>query len=129
MKTKKAIFDNSEPKEGVRINKYLADAGICSRREADKAVEAGLVTINGQKAEAGSRVSASDRVCYRDKPVSRVEDLVLIAFNKPTGIVCTTDRRDPDNIIDFISHRKRIFPIGRLDKDSEGLILLTNDGD
>ncbi|MCR5331873.1 MAG: pseudouridine synthase, partial [Lachnospiraceae bacterium] len=113
---------------GVRINKYLADAGICSRREADSAVEARLVTIDGETALMGSRVQPGQHVTFKGKPVSKFEDLILIAFNKPQGIVCTTDRRDPDNIIDFISFEKRIFPIGRLDKDSEGLILLTNDG-
>ena len=130
MKAKKQIFENeTAPTAGIRINKYLADAGVCSRREADKAVENGLVMINGQKAVAGSRVEKGDEVTYKGKSISRIDDLVLIAFNKPIGIVCTTDKRDPDNIIDYISHEKRIFPIGRLDKDSEGLILLTNDGD
>jgi len=130
MKIKKDIFENNAPDErGVRINKYLADAGVCSRREADRAVEQGLVQIDGEKAVAGSRVLPGARVTFRGKELKPVNDLVLIAFNKPVGIVCTTDRRDPDNIIDFISHEKRIFPIGRLDKDSEGLILLTNDGD
>lgn len=113
---------------GVRINKYLADAGVCSRREGDAAIEAGLVTIDGQPALMGSRVLPGQRVTYRGRDISKVDDLILIAFNKPVGIVCTTDRRDPDNIIDFICYPKRIFPIGRLDKDSEGLILLTNDG-
>lgn len=128
-KPKKEMFEvqDSENK-GVRINKYLADAGVCSRREGDAAIEAGLVTIDGSPALMGSRVLPGQRVTYKGKDISKVEDLVLIAFNKPVGIVCTTDRRDPDNIIDFISYEKRIFPIGRLDKDSEGLILLTNDG-
>lgn len=133
MKTKKQIFETESActdNKGIRINKYLADAGVCSRREADKAIEAGLVEIDGEKAVAGSRVTdPASKVTYKGKPVKRIDDLVLIAFNKPVGIVCTTDRRDPDNIIDFISHEKRIFPIGRLDKESEGLILLTNDGD
>ena len=130
MKIKKDIFENNAPDErGIRINKYLADAGVCSRREADKAVEQGLVMIDGVPAVAGSRVRPGASVTYKGKELKKVDDLVLIAFNKPVGIVCTTDRRDPDNIIDFISYEKRIFPIGRLDKDSEGLILLTNDGD
>ena len=133
MKPKKQIFENETANtdiKGIRINKYLADAGVCSRREADKAIEAGLVEIDGEKAVTGSRVTdPNSKVTYKGKPVKRIDDLVLIAFNKPIGIVCTTDRRDPDNIIDFISHEKRIFPIGRLDKESEGLILLTNDGD
>ncbi|MCR5767126.1 MAG: pseudouridine synthase [Lachnospiraceae bacterium] len=130
MKTKKQIFENEPADKGIRINKYLADAGVCSRREADKAIEAGLVEIDGVKAVMGSRITDPHvTVTYKGKPVNRIDDLILIAFNKPVGIVCTTDKRDPDNIIDFISHEKRIFPIGRLDKESEGLILLTNDGD
>ncbi len=133
MKTKKQIFENTpsdSENKGIRINKFLADAGVCSRREADKAIEAGLVEIDGIKAVMGSRITdPASKVTFKGKPVSRIDDLVLIAFNKPLGIVCTTDKRDPDNIVDFISHEKRIFPIGRLDKDSEGLILLTNDGD
>ena len=131
MKSKKQIFENENETNplGIRINKYLADSGICSRREADRAVDEGLVEIDGEKAVAGSRVLPDNTVTYKGKPVSRIDDLVLIAFNKPLGIVCTTDRRDPDNIIDYIKHEKRIFPIGRLDKESEGLILLTNDGD
>ena len=130
MKTKKQIFENEPADKGIRINKFLADAGVCSRREADKAIEAGLVEIDGVKAVMGSRITDPRvTVTYKGKPVNRIDDLILIAFNKPVGIVCTTDKRDPDNIIDFISHEKRIFPIGRLDKESEGLILLTNDGD
>lgn len=121
--------NNASVGEGTRINKFLADAGILSRREADKAVEAGRVAIDGKTAVMGSKVLAGSRVTLDGKPVSKDEELVLIAFNKPVGIVCTTDRRDPDNIVDFINYGKRIYPIGRLDKDSEGLLLLTNDGD
>lgn len=128
MKAKKEMFETAGETKGVRINKYLADAGVCSRREGDAAIEAGLVTIDGEPALMGSRVLPGQTVAYKGKDIKKVEDLVLIAFNKPVGIVCTTDRRDPDNIIDYISYEKRIFPIGRLDKDSEGLILLTNDG-
>ena len=129
MKAKKEMFETADSSaKGVRINKYLADAGVCSRREGDAAIEAGLVTIDGAPALMGSKVLPGQKVTYKGKDISKIEDLVLIAFNKPVGIVCTTDRRDPDNIIDFISYEKRIFPIGRLDKDSEGLILLTNDG-
>lgn len=128
-KPKKEMFENTDAEnKGVRINKYLADAGVCSRREGDSAIEAGLVTIDGVTAQIGSRVLPGQKVTYKGKDISKIEELVLIAFNKPVGIVCTTDRRDPDNIIDYISYDKRIFPIGRLDKDSEGLILLTNDG-
>ncbi len=129
MKAKKEMFETPDTgAKGVRINKYLADAGVCSRREGDAAIEAGYVTIDGKKALMGSRVLPGQTVAYKGKAISKNEDLILIALNKPVGIVCTTDRRDPDNIIDFISYEKRIFPIGRLDKDSEGLILLTNDG-
>ena len=129
MKAKKDMFKApTDQADGIRINKFLADSGVCSRREADAAVEAGLVTIDGAPALMGSKVLPGQTVAFKDKEIARSEDLILIAFNKPRGIVCTTDRRDPDNIIDFISYSKRIFPIGRLDKDSEGLILLTNDG-
>jgi len=132
MKTKKEMFDNKKPQqaaEGTRVNKYLAEAGVCSRREADKAVADGKVLIDGVPAVMGSKVLPGQKVTFNGKEVSKKEDLVLIAFNKPKGIVSTTDRREPDNIIDFIQYPERIFPIGRLDKDSEGLILLTNDGD
>ena len=132
MKTKKESFDNRTAEavdSGIRINKFLADAGICSRREADKAVESGKVFIDGEKALMGSKVKPGQKVTFNGKPVTKNDNLVLIAFNKPKGIVSTTDRREPDNIIDFLNFPERIFPIGRLDKDSEGLILLTNDGD
>ncbi|MCR5153600.1 MAG: 23S rRNA pseudouridine(2604) synthase RluF, partial [Lachnospiraceae bacterium] len=113
----------------IRINKYLSDAGVCSRREADTYIAAGEVTIDGEKAVMGSKVLPGQKVVFRGKPLERVEEQVLIAFNKPVGIVCTTDSGEPDNIVDFINYPSRIYPIGRLDKDSEGLILLTNDGD
>lgn len=117
---------NTNP--GIRINKYLSDAGVCSRREADKYISQGKVIIDGVKAEIGSRVLPGSLVTFCGKPVNKEEKKVLIAFNKPRGIVCTTSRRDPDNIVDYINYPTRIYPIGRLDKDSEGLILLTNDG-
>ncbi|WP_121667655.1 23S rRNA pseudouridine(2604) synthase RluF [Mesonia aquimarina] len=115
----------------TRINKYLSEVGFCSRRKADKLIEAGRVTINGSIPEMGTKVSPEDEVCVDGKPVSEKKDpFVYLAFNKPVGIVCTTDTRvEKDNIIDFINYHKRIFPIGRLDKPSEGLILLTDDGD
>lgn len=115
----------------VRINKYLSEAGFCSRRAADKLIEEGRVTINGEVPEIGTKVKNSDSVEVDGKPIKpQKDDFVYIALNKPIGIVCTTDtRREKDNIIDFINYPKRIFPIGRLDKPSEGLILLTNDGD
>lgn len=115
---------------GVRINKYLSDAGICSRREADVIIAAGKVTIDGKVAETGSRVFEGQQVCYNGKPLKKQNKQVLIAFYKPVGIVCTTDtKREKDNVIDYIKYPERIYPIGRLDKDSEGLLLLTNDGD
>lgn len=116
----------------VRINKYFSEIGYCSRRAADKLVESGQVTINGVKAEMGSKVSPTDEVRLNGKLISKKKEErpVYIAFNKPRGIVCTTDtRREKNNIIDYINYPTRIFPIGRLDKDSQGLILLTNDGD
>ncbi len=114
-----------------RINKYLTEIGYCSRRAADKLIEEGRVKINGKIPELGTKIAPGDFVSVDDKIVSPPsESFVYIAFNKPIGIVCTTDSRvEKDNIVDFINHPKRIFPIGRLDKPSEGLILLTNDGD
>jgi 23S rRNA pseudouridine2604 synthase len=114
-----------------RINKYLSEVGYCSRREADKLIEAGRVTINGVIPEMGTKISQNDVVEVDGKPiVDSKESFVYLAFNKPVGIVCTTDTSvEKDNIIDFINYPKRIFPIGRLDKPSEGLILLTDDGD
>lgn len=115
----------------VRINKFFSEIGYCSRREADKLVEQGRVTINGKVAEMGSKVSNDDEIRLDGKLMGKMkEDFVYIAFNKPRGIVCTTDTvREKNNIIDYINYPERIFPIGRLDKDSEGLIFLTNDGD
>lgn len=114
-----------------RINKYLSEVGFCSRREADRLIEAGRVTINGKVPEMGTKISDNDVVHVDGKPIKDTkEGFVYLAFNKPIGIVCTTDTRvEKDNIIDFIKYPKRIFPIGRLDKPSEGLILLTDDGD
>ncbi|MFO0494263.1 MAG: 23S rRNA pseudouridine(2604) synthase RluF [Flavobacteriia bacterium] len=115
----------------TRINKYLSEAGFCSRRAADKLIEQGRVTINGLVPEMGTKITPGDEVCVDGKLITAPkEEFIYIAFNKPVGIVCTTDNsREKDNIIDFINHPKRIFPIGRLDKPSEGLIFLTNDGD
>jgi 23S rRNA pseudouridine2604 synthase len=120
-----------EEKKQVRINKYFSEVGYCSRREADKLVEQGRVTINGQVAEMGSKVSPDDEVRLNGKLIAgKGPKRVYLAFNKPRGIVCTTDTAvEKDNIIDYINYPERIFPIGRLDKDSQGLILLTNDGD
>lgn len=126
-RTKKLIETNQESGD-IRVNKYLSDAGICSRRDADKYISAGEVTVDGVTAEMGTKVQPGQVVLLKGKPVMLDEHLVLIALNKPRGIVCTTDRREKDNIIDFLNYGKRIYPIGRLDKESEGLILLTNDG-
>ena len=127
MKAKK--FAAEEVAAGVRINKYLADAGVCSRRAADGFIEDGKVFIDGERAVMGSRVLPGQTVVFNGKELKKEEDLVLIALNKPRGIVCTSDKREPDNVVDFVNYSKRIYPIGRLDKDSEGLLLLTNDGD
>ncbi|NNL15432.1 MAG: 23S rRNA pseudouridine(2604) synthase RluF [Flavobacteriaceae bacterium] len=115
----------------TRLNKYLSEVGYCSRREADRLIEAGRVTINGFVPEMGTKVSLSDVVAVDGELIKAKKDKpVYLAFNKPIGIVCTTDTRvEKDNIIDFINYPKRIFPIGRLDKPSEGLIFLTDDGD
>ncbi len=119
-----------EPKK-TRINKYLSEVGYCSRRAADKLIAQGRVTINGSVPEMGTKITEGDEVRVDGQPISEPQEKpVYLAFNKPVGIVCTTDTRvEKDNIIDFIKYPKRIFPIGRLDKPSEGLIFLTNDGD
>ena len=116
----------------TRINKYLSEIGYCSRRAADQLIEQGRVTINGKVPEMGTKISEKDEVKVNGKLVSmpKKKKMVYIAFNKPVGIVCTTDQiREKNNIIDYINYPTRIFPIGRLDKPSEGLIFLTNDGD
>ena len=120
-----------ESNEGTRINKYLSEVGYCSRRASDKLIDEGRVRINGAVTEKGSKVLPGDIVSVDGKKISEPkEDFIYLAFNKPVGIVCTTDTiREKNNIIDFINYPKRIFPIGRLDKPSEGLIFLTNDGD
>lgn len=113
----------------ISLNKFISSTGICSRREADKWIEEGRVQINKQVAQKGNRVSEEDEVTIDGKPLRAKPKLVYIALNKPPGITCTTDLSDKSNIVDFVNHPKRIFPIGRLDKPSTGLILLTNDGD
>lgn len=117
--------------EKTRINKYLSEVGYCSRRAADKLLEEGRITINGIKPELGTKVSDEDDIRVDGVSIRKSDEaFVYIAYHKPVGIVCTTDtKREPNNIIDAIKHPKRIFPIGRLDKPSEGLILLTSDGD
>lgn len=115
--------------EKVRINKFIASSGYCSRRQADKLVADNKVRINNTPATLGSVVGPSDKVYVDRKLINQIEEKIYLAFNKPRGVTCTTDKRDKTNIIDYINHQQRIFPIGRLDKDSQGLILLTNDGD
>lgn len=113
---------------GIRINKFLSEAGVCSRREADRQIAAGNVMIDGMTAETGSRVQPGQQVLYQGRLVQKEEEKILIAVNKPVGIVCTAEKREKDNIVDFIHYPKRIYPVGRLDKDSSGLILMTNQG-
>lgn len=113
----------------VRLNKYLSEAGICSRREADKLIESGRVTVDGKVATTGMKVTGENLVCVGKKPVKPIQEMVLLAVNKPVGIVCTEEKKEKHNIIDFLKYPTRITYIGRLDKDSEGLLLMTNNGD
>ncbi|MBQ5561213.1 MAG: pseudouridine synthase [Lachnospiraceae bacterium] len=113
----------------MRLNKFLSDAGVCSRREADRLVDAGRVFVDGKSAVQGQKVTGNQRIEIDHKPIKKEEEKVLLAFNKPRGVVCTTSKKDKDNIVEYINYGKRIYPIGRLDKDSEGLILLTNQGE
>lgn len=116
--------------ETVRLNKYMSDAGLCSRREADRLIAAGKVRIDGKPAQMGDRVQKGQCVTVDGKAIAREEEMILLAVHKPRGIVCTTDRRWGDETIyDLLNYPKRIFSIGRLDKDSEGLLLMTNNGD
>lgn len=128
--TDKAVSIRQATKEkGMRINKYLSDAGICSRRQADQFILDGNVMIDGHRAQMGERVFPEQEIiCCGKEVVKSEESKVLLAFYKPKGVVCTTSSLEKNNIIDYIGYEKRIFPIGRLDKDSEGLILLTNEG-
>ena len=115
--------------DSKRLNKAISDSGYCSRRQADKFIEQGLVTINDQPASLGDRAMPNDIIKVKNITINKNEQLVYIALNKPVGITCTTDRRVEGNVVDFINHKERIFHIGRLDKPSEGLLLMTNDGD
>jgi 23S rRNA pseudouridine2604 synthase len=125
----KNIIVHAEKSEFLRINKFLGESGFCSRREADALIEQGRVMVNNEKAVQGMKISPKDEIRIDGKIITSKRTLVYIAFNKPVGITSTTEHRVEGNIVDFIRHPVRIFPIGRLDKDSEGLIFLTNDGD
>ncbi len=113
----------------MRINKYIANAGVCSRREADRLIAEGRVTIDGVAAAPGDRVLPGQTVKVDDNEINLVKDEVVLIFNKPVGIVCTAEKRERDNIIDYIGYPERIYPVGRLDKDSRGLLILTNIGE
>ncbi|AHM60280.1 pseudouridine synthase [Flammeovirgaceae bacterium 311] len=117
--------------QSTRLNKYISDSGICSRRQADRYIEQGNVFINGKRAKIGDQVHAGDRVTVNGESIApkKAEDLILLAFNKPVGITSTSDPATRNNITDYVNHSERIYPIGRLDKDSQGLIFLTNNGD
>ncbi|MDK0538775.1 23S rRNA pseudouridine(2604) synthase RluF [Clostridium perfringens] len=123
------VSNKNEIRDEVRLNKYISETGFCSRREADKLIEQGRIKIDGVKATTGMKVSKGQSVSIDGKPLKVENELVYIALNKPVGITCTTESKIKGNIVDFINHEKRIFPIGRLDKDSQGLIFMTNDGD
>lgn len=114
--------------EFMRINQYLSQAGVCSRREADRYILAGRIAVDGKPATIGMQVQIGQKVTFDKKEVSLEKEEILLLFHKPKGIVCTTAKTDPNNIIDFLQFEKRIYPVGRLDKDSEGLLLLTNEG-
>lgn len=118
-----------ENENSINLNKFISNTGICSRRGAEKLIVAGRVTINGKQTQLGNRVFPGDEVKIDGKLLKEPPRTIYIALNKPKGIVCTTDPKEPKNIVDFIKHPQRLFPIGRLDKPSEGLIFLTNDGD
>lgn len=114
--------------EELRLNKYLSEAGVCSRREADRLIEAGKVTVDGSRAVTGMRIRRDQEILVDGKAVGQREERVLLAVYKPPGIVCTADPQERRNIVDYVGYPIRVYPVGRLDKDSEGLILMTNDG-
>lgn len=123
------MMNNGEVSNSMRINKFISETGICSRRDADKLVDQERITINGAIAKTGSKVMLGDEVRLDGKLLKKKDNRVYIALNKPVGIISTTEKKVKNNIVDFVNYPKRVFPIGRLDKDSEGLIFLTNDGD
>ena len=118
-----------DERQGVRLNKFIADSGVCSRREADRRIQEGRVRIDGRIGTLGDQVLPGMAVTLDGKPVSSAGEKVYLMLNKPRGIVCTTDPREPMNVVDYVNHPARVYPVGRLDKDSEGLLLLTSDGD
>lgn len=123
-------FDKKEERASVRLNKYLGETGLCSRREADRLIEAGRVTVNGEPAGTGRKVGPGDTVLVDGKPCAREEEMILLAVHKPVGVVCTTDTRWGDRTVEEMLHYpKRVFSVGRLDKNSEGLLLMTNNGE
>lgn len=122
-------MENERQDDSISLNKYISSTGICSRREADELIKSGRVKINGKPTSLGNRVAPGDKVTLDGKKLRVAKKYIYLALNKPVGIVSTTDRKEKKNIISFINYGQRIFPIGRLDKDSQGLILLTNDGD
>ncbi len=130
-KNKKVQNPNSleSDNQGIRINKFIGESGFCSRREADRLLEAGEVRINNKVAKLGDRVLPNDTITVKGKVLTKEEELVYIVLNKPIGITCTTDTSIKGNIVDYINYPKRIFHVGRLDKDSQGLMLMTNDGE
>ncbi len=115
--------------EQVRLNKFLSDAGVCSRREADRLTEDGLITVNGEVAYLGMKIDTDAQIKIRGKDIKQEKEKVLLVLHKPAGIVCTAEKQEKNNVIDFLKYPKRIYPIGRLDKDSTGLLLMTNDGE
>ena len=123
---KEEFLQKSEP---VRLNKYLSEAGVCSRREADRLIEIGRVTVDGQRAQTGMRIVPGQVVKVGNKVVSKQDEMIVLAVNKPRGIVCTEERRERDSIVRFLNYPVRVTYIGRLDKDSHGLLLMTNNGD
>ena len=130
--TKTVKSESSHPgnmSEPVRLNKFISEAGVASRRAADRMVDEGRITINGKVAVLGDKVCDGDVVCVDGKPVKKVQEDIILVFHKPRGITCTSNPDDKDNVIDFIGYPKRIYSVGRLDKDSEGLLLMTNNGE
>ncbi len=115
--------------EAIRLNKYLSQAGVCSRREADRLIEAGLVLVDGLVADMGMKVTPDQEIICDGKRVHSEEEVILLAVNKPKGIVCTTADSEPDNIVTWLNYPVRVFPAGRLDKESQGLVLMTNQGE